>query len=275
MMTKILAILLLCLIHSSLIFSSELGASNVSEFSTNYLQNLYTDTVHVTLSPLNWKSENWYMLTTIAGITGGLIMTDQSVYTWIQNNRNNTISSALNSITEIGSGYTILAGLGSSYLYSGYIKDEKLNRVSALAFESYIVSGIIVQGLKCTFQRINPNSGDPYKWAGPSLTLTNNSKSFPSGHATSIWAVATIFASEYAEDPYIPPISYSIAVSASIARIISQHHWPSDVFAGACLGYFTAKALLYLYSFDSQNKKWSIYPYFQEDNFSIKLSSNF
>ena len=68
--------------------------------------------------------------------------------------------------------------------------------------------------------------------------------SFPSGHATAAFAVASVVASESAfrwphASHYIQPLAYGLATSVALARVYSDKHWASDVLAGAGIGTLT------------------------------------
>ena len=101
----------------------------------------------------------------------------------------------------------------------------------------------MTDGLKMLAQRHRPNTGDsPTTWGGPKFSLKN--LSFCSGHTSSAFSIATVFADQYKENPYVPPIAYGLATLTGLSRIYSNAHWSSDAFFGAALGYFVSKAVL-------------------------------
>jgi membrane-associated phospholipid phosphatase len=68
--------------------------------------------------------------------------------------------------------------------------------------------------------------------------------SFPSGHATAAFAVASVVASESSYRwPHaahvVRPVMYALATSVALARVYGEHHWTSDVVAGAGIGTLT------------------------------------
>jgi len=67
--------------------------------------------------------------------------------------------------------------------------------------------------------------------------------SFPSGHATAVWSVATVVAERYRHrgKPWIPVLAHTLATAISFSRITESAHFPSDVWLGASLGYTIAK----------------------------------
>lgn len=64
--------------------------------------------------------------------------------------------------------------------------------------------------------------------------------SFPSGHATLAFALAAVLASEHGRRAYF----YAVASLVAVSRVYLGVHYPSDVVAGAALGYLGARVVL-------------------------------
>jgi len=69
--------------------------------------------------------------------------------------------------------------------------------------------------------------------------------SFPSGHSTQAWAVATVIANEYHDRRAVQIAAYGVATAVSVARFTGQKHYLSDVVVGSAMGYAIGK---YVYS---------------------------
>lgn len=98
--------------------------------------------------------------------------------------------------------------------------------VSAFALESLIVN----QGIKRLFRRSRPE-GRPEMAGRLREPVTT---SFPSGHASSA-AFATVVICD--GNPGLRPVVASLAVIVATSRIHTRMHHPSDVVAGAGLGW--------------------------------------
>jgi len=59
--------------------------------------------------------------------------------------------------------------------------------------------------------------------------------SFPSGHTTSAFAVASVFAARW-ESAWAGAAVYLVAAGTAFERVYDDKHWFSDVFIGAALG---------------------------------------
>ncbi|HEY2472977.1 MAG TPA: phosphatase PAP2 family protein [Terracidiphilus sp.] len=139
--------------------------------------------------------------------------------------------------------------LPAGLLTAGYIRhDDREVNTAILAAEAYGDSVVINLAMKAVTRRRRPSDvavmgGD---WDN---TFFNGGKSplrgssFPSGHATAVWSVATVVAERYKgrHKPWIPVLSYTLATAISCSRITESAHFPSDVWLGAALGYTIAK----------------------------------
>jgi membrane-associated phospholipid phosphatase len=65
--------------------------------------------------------------------------------------------------------------------------------------------------------------------------------SFPSGHAATSFAVASVFSYEYREHLAVPIVAYSLASAVSASRLSAQRHWISDITVGASMGFLIGR----------------------------------
>lgn len=134
---------------------------------------------------------------------------------------------------RLGSG-VVLVGISSVVLVTGLMFRRPALRV--VGFESLLahaVAGLAAQALKHVIGRPRPRlvHGDSGFLFGPSFDPGLDS--FPSGHASASFAVATVFARHF---PRMGWMWYSMAALVALSRIVRGSHFPTDVMAGVSLG---------------------------------------
>lgn len=136
----------------------------------------------------------------------------------------------------IGSGLYTIPLLTVLFCSAG--KDnQKDKQVALTGIKAFIISGAFEFAAKQVFHRSRPGDSEPpnsYSWRGPGISL--NHTSFPSGHTTTVFAVASVLAKSYNDKKWVGITSYSIAFLTGLSRIYCYKHWLSDVVAGAVLG---------------------------------------
>ena len=138
-------------------------------------------------------------------------------------------------ISQIGAVYTLSAVAGTFY-FLGREKHNARARETGLLSAEALVNSLIVEGaLKGITQRSRPEGGHERS------EFFHGGSSFPSGHSTQAWAVATIIASEYSDHRSIQIAAYATASAVSIARFTGHKHYISDVVAGSALGFGIGK----------------------------------
>jgi len=230
------------------------------ESGGDYLKDFISDSKSTLTAPLRWDKSGWIKASLVAGITAGLYACDQDIQDWTQRKRNSTSDKIADFAGPFGDGMYTLPPLGVLYLYGHIFENEKAKRSAWLSLESFVFTGIFTQALKFSTHRHRPSSADPYStWDGPGLSRSN--LSFPSGHASSAFSIATVIANEYDDIIFIPPLAYTIATLTALSRINDNKHWASDVFLGSALGYFTAKAVIGLHN-RKENRNLTVQPMF-------------
>ena len=107
--------------------------------------------------------------------------------------------------------------------------------VKIVAIQSLIAHGIaalLANGLKHLIGRPRPkfvHSGD---WQ-MTLSWASGLDSFPSGHSTASFAVATVLAKRF---PLLGPLCITIALFVALSRVLRGSHFPTDVLGGAVIG---------------------------------------
>jgi hypothetical protein len=182
----------------------------------------------------------------VVGGTVGLIYADQFDTPYFRNHEKNwdDVNDVFDPLITTGEVISLPAGL----MTAGYIRhDDREVNTALLATEAYGDSVVINLAMKAITRRMRPS--DVPTGGDFSDTFFKGSKSplkgssFPSGHSTAVWSVATVVAERYRHrgKPWIPFLAYTLATAISCSRITQSAHFPSDVWMGSALGYSIAK----------------------------------
>lgn len=105
------------------------------------------------------------------------------------------------------------------------------------ALEAVGAANVITYGLKVATNRQYAYHIDPHGefWEG--------GRSFPSGHAASSFAFASVVAHRYPHNFWLKWGAYGLATGVSLARVAGKKHFASDILVGGTLGYLTGTYL--------------------------------
>jgi membrane-associated phospholipid phosphatase len=215
------------------------GTTSV-ELNKDYFTGYLTDTMNILTSPARWSPSDWLEASIVTGVAVGLYTQDEQIKTWILKHDTGTYQNLSKDAKKLFiASVPALVGLGAY----GYIaSDNKAKTTFLLSTESFIITGAFVQVLKYSTGRHRPYTGDPHDtWSG--FTTNGSYQSFPSGDASSAFALATVVATEY-DNMIVPPLVYGISALIAFERVQTNAHWSSDVFVGSAIGYFTGKAVV-------------------------------
>jgi len=136
-------------------------------------------------------------------------------------------SSAVGRIGSVlGGGAVVGPAVAGLLIGSHYSKDDRFRSFAYSLAQGTVISQGFVQGLHFTVGRTRPNG---------------ESQSFPSGHVSTSFMIATVAQRYYGKKAGI--IGYSAATFIAFARSRENKHWASDLTAGATLGYIVGSSV--------------------------------
>ena len=171
-----------------------------------------------------------------------LFSNDLFIKNQFQNHTTLTTTAITKYVEPLGRGSTALGG--SALLYAGgyLFKNIPLQKAGLLGFKSVVMSAALVTLIKYTVQRQRPNTtSNPYNIHG--IWNTHQYVSFPSGHSSDAFALATAVCSQIKNKYWHIPI-YAAAAAVAVSRVHDNKHWASDVVMGSCIGYFTTRFII-------------------------------
>jgi len=161
------------------------------------------------------------------------------------------VANFFNWITDFGKSVRLLVPIALMLAAVAIIDNPTLARTSrgvlaavavrlGFLFAAIALPGLVFTILKRLIGRARPlveGTADPFIYHP--FRWSVEYASFPSGHATDAFAIATAVGALW---PRLRPVMWTYAVLIALSRIVLTAHFPSDVIAGAAVG--TAGALI-------------------------------
>lgn len=156
---------------------------------------------------------------------------DRQIHVESQENRTHELDATTGQLQRFGAEYSFLTLAGLEAY--GWLADDENARATAMdgVTASIIAGGIITPVLKYGVGRVRPRE------AKGTFTFRpfGRGESFPSGHTTQAFAVATVISAHYPQWR-VRILAYGIAGVVGYSRIEQNAHYASDVVAGAIIG---------------------------------------
>jgi membrane-associated phospholipid phosphatase len=237
-------------------------ASRITTPSKTYVDGIYVIDKNYLLSfpqtawrfftgPSRFGRRDWWTVGAVLGGAGILLALDGEIRDfWQDNIRSGTSKDILDIFEPAGNFFetevTALGLYGAAELLdqTGLVDLKREKGTALLVAESIVLSELLTDGLKFLSGRERPDqTNEPYDFDGPG-NAKESRKSFPSGHATTAFAIATTISETYGEAyPWVPWFTYAWATGTALSRINNNDHWASDVFIGGLVGYAVGKTV--------------------------------
>jgi hypothetical protein len=214
--------------------STEPKASAAERGPRSFVRNFVDDQKHLWTGPSRISRGDLKWLVPLAAGTGIAIGTDNLLNEELPN-PDDPARIVGKQVSQLGALYTVAGISAGTYLVGRIGGKERLRDTGWLGLEALAHTQIVVQGIKLATQRERPPEpkGRRGFWTGGS--------SFPSGHAATTWAWATVVARQYPEKKIVPITVYSLAAVVSAARLSARRHYASDILVGGALGHLIGR----------------------------------
>ncbi len=222
--------------------ASECGGAQPNPVKPNLLKTFLKDEGQIWTSPFRRSSYTSHAfpkyVLPFTLISGALIATDHRTANLLPNSTDQAAWSRR--VSQVGAPYTLGAMAATMYLVGKATGNEKAREAGLLGAEAIAHSQIVTVVLKSVTQRERPLDFDANRSGG--LAFGKGGDSFPSGHASGSFALATVFAYEYGhEHRWVPYASFGLATVVAASRLSAQKHWASDVFVGGTVGFLIGR----------------------------------
>jgi hypothetical protein len=192
----------------------------------------FADIVHdqraIWTSPFHLGRGDSKWLAPLGISTAALIASDQETGELSYDRRRVSVS---RDISFAGSVYST-GGLAAAFYRAGRATgNARARETGLLGGEALINSALVYSVLKNVSQRPRPTQD------GAHAEFFDGGHSFPSGHAASAWALATVIANEYHDRRAVQIGAYGLAAAVSVSRYTGRNHFLSDVLVGSAIGY--------------------------------------
>jgi membrane-associated phospholipid phosphatase len=195
----------------------------------HFVSNILRDQKAIWLSPFKLDRYDAKWISVFGLGTASLIASDRSTSEWVGKRGGLPVIS--HDVSWAGKAYTTAGVAAAFYLTGRATHNAKASETGILVFQSLIDTGIVTEALKLATQRERPNSG--FERA----EFFEGGSSFPSGHSSSVWSVATVIAYEYKDHPLVKYGAFAAATAVSMSRFSSREHFLSDVVVGSAIGF--------------------------------------
>lgn len=221
---------------------SQISAQNRYNFTQ-----FFEETGDLIANPSHWDKNDLITLGSILGSAFLIMQIDETIKTEMLKDRSFYFSPPVELARHWGEPLTTLVLAGGLSLH-GLLIDNKANQ--HLAYEimqSFSYTAGLTALLKVSLGRARPFTGkDPFNFE-PFQHVQNAFRSFPSGHTSIAFSLSTVLSSRTDND-ILKVIYFIPAIATAFSRVYQNHHWTSDVFIGACIGYFMGKFVTNLHN---------------------------
>ncbi|MBV9926809.1 MAG: phosphatase PAP2 family protein [Acidobacteria bacterium] len=203
-------------------------ASPTPSLEKRFFKNIVRDQGAIWTSPFHLGRDDAKWAVPLGLSMAALLATDQETGEF---GSNRTRASVSRDVSLAGSTYGTAGVAAAFYLAGRATGNARARETGLLGAEALIDGGVVFSVLKNVSQRQRPGHDEGQG------EFFDGGHSFPSGHATGAWALATVVANEYRNHRLVQVGAYGLATAVSISRFTGRNHFLGDVLVGSAIGY--------------------------------------
>lgn len=205
----------------------------------SYPNLVWDDIRHVITAPSRWGKTEWQQAGCLSlGILTTAAIIDRPLQDEMHRHAPNNNRFMLH-VERLGAQYSI--GVLEGFYFAGVAGNETAKQVAQDGLAaSLIASGLITPTIKLVAGRSRPRANAGTANFKPFSDLN---ASFPSGHTTEAFAMASVIASHY-DEQWVQYSAYALAGLAGAARSYHDAHFASDILTGAIIGTLAGKSVV-------------------------------
>jgi membrane-associated phospholipid phosphatase len=203
-----------------------------------YYENYVRAPFEFLTSPASWTAADWGKAALFAGGFAGLLYVDKPLRDFLQHDARNSVTNDAASVGANVGAPNVLVPAAAAAMAAGIVLGDRREEAATMeAFQSLVLTLGLTEGVKLLARRQRPNESpdDSFRFDGPGPGGSH--KSFPSGHTSGAFALASSFAMSYPDDDFVAPVGYGLATLVAWSRLNDDKHWATDVLLGAGIGY--------------------------------------
>ncbi|MHB8799600.1 MAG: phosphatase PAP2 family protein [Thermoanaerobaculia bacterium] len=195
------------------------------------------DTGHVLTSPVRWGGRDWLVFSGATAGLAALSVADEPLSDAVRE-KGPSFGFVGEVVGELGGGGSIVL-LGGFYLAGAIGKNTKAKNVCL----DGLVASLIADGMVTPLVSTLVGRDRPTEERGAFSFHPFEGRSFPSGHATQAFAVASVIATSY-DQLWVKATAYGAATLTAYGRLRRGKHFLTDVVAGAAIGTLVGRSVV-------------------------------
>lgn len=200
---------------------------------SSFVRNILRDQRAIWTAPFRAGRGDLRWIAPLGLSTAALIATDRHTAGELTEGGGHSTRLRISKDISYGGSLYATGGIAAAFYLVGRAGHNARARETGLLGAEALIDGQLVAGiLKVASQRPRPLVDNA------SGEFFDGGSSFPSGHATSAWSLATVIAYEYGQRrPLVRFGAYGLASVVSLSRYTARKHFLSDVLFGSAMGF--------------------------------------